>query len=274
MKSKIVLKLGGASLQNLGTLQELVGLIQKLRAKKFDVVLVHGGGPAINQELTRRGIEWQFINGQRQTTPEMMEVIESVLAGKINTMVVDVLKAANIPALSLSGASDHILQCVRSSEELLQVGSVEKVHVEVINEVLGRTDNPISVIAPIGFGRHGEKYNINADWAAVKIAIALKAEQLIFLTDQNGILDQNKQLIDLATPTLIHDLISRQVISGGMYTKAMTMLAALEAGIQKVRVLNAGFASQFADGISLGTLLVDESSQLTKGVGGCNSITK
>lgn len=274
MKSKIVLKLGGASLQNFGTLHELVGLIQKLRAKKFDVVLVHGGGPAINQELTRRGIEWQFINGQRQTTPEMMEVIESVLAGKINTMVVDVLKAANIPVVSLSGAAHHILQCVRSSEELLQVGSVEKVHVEVINEVLGRTENPVSVIAPIGFGSHGEKYNINADWAAAKIAIALKAEQLIFLTDQNGILDQKKQLIDLATPTLIHDLISRQVISGGMYTKAMTMLAALEAGIQKVRVLNAGFASQFAEGIRMGTLLVDESFQLTKGVGRCNSITK
>ncbi len=268
MKSKVVIKLGGASLQNFGTLQELVALIRKFRAKECDVVLVHGGGPAINQELTRRGIEWQFINGQRRTTLEMMEVINKVLAGDINKMLVSVLKTADIPAVSLSGAAQYILKCTRSSEELLQVGSIEKVYADVICEVLCREDSPVPVIAPIGFGSDGEKYNINADWAAVKIAIALKADQVIFLTDQNGILDQNKQLIAIATPALIHELISRQVIFGGMYTKAMTMLAGLEAGIQNVRVLNAGFASQLADGVNLGTLLVDETD-----VGGCNSYT-
>jgi len=259
MKQKVVIKLGGSSLQNFGVLQELVTLVAGYRHLKYDVVLVHGGGPAINQELTQRGIEWKFINGQRQTTHEMMAVIEDVLANKINSMVVNNLKAANIPALGLSGATANTLLCTQANAELMQVGKVEEVNVTEIEKCLRMKRSPTPVLAPIGIGAADEKYNINADWAAAKVAIALQADQLIFLTDQNGILDHDKQLVTHATPVQIDKMIEDGVISGGMYTKVMTMISALNAGVQKVRVLNASVASEILNplrGHEVGTLLI------------------
>jgi len=258
MKKTIVIKLGGSSLQNLGTLQELVALTLGYRKLNYKVVLVHGGGPAINQELTARGIEWKFINGQRQTTPQMMEVIEEVLTQKVNSMVVGNLLTAGIPAVGMSGANNKTLLCSQANSELMQVGKVEAVNTKAIEKCLGLKPMPTPVIAPIGIGAGGEKYNINADWAAAKIAIALNAEQLVFLTDQNGILDQDKELVAHATPVHIYKMIEEGVISGGMYTKVMTMMSALNAGIQKVRVLNANAASGILNphrGHEIGTLL-------------------
>lgn len=255
MKKKILIKLGGSSLQNPGTLQELVTLTRGYRENNYDVILVHGGGPAINQELTARGIQWQFINGQRQTTPEMMGVIEDVLASKINSMLVETLKDAGIAAVGLSGAQQKTLFCTQANAELMQVGQVEDVNPVLINASLLAAENPVPVIAPIGIGAQGEKYNINADWAAAKIAIALQAEKLIFLTDQNGILNQDKELVQEAVPPLLHQMIEEGVISGGMYTKVMTMMTALLSGIQQVRVLNANVASHLLTRENVGTLL-------------------
>lgn len=259
MRKKIVVKWGGSSLHNPGTLQELIALILGFRKMNTDVVLVHGGGPAINQELTRRGIEWKFIQGQRQTTPEMMAVIEEVLAGQINSLLVTSLQEAGIPAVGLSGAQENTLFCTQANEELQQVGKIEVVATALIKKSLRQKSSPVPVLAPIGIGARGEKYNINADWAAAKIAVALKAEQLIFLTDQNGILDQNREQVSQATPDLIEHMIQEGVISGGMYTKVLTMISALQAGVQKVRVLNANAASallQSRAGQDIGTLLV------------------
>jgi len=264
MRKKIVVKWGGSSLQNPGTVQELIALVLGFRKMNYDVVLVHGGGPAINQELTRRGIEWKFIQGQRQTTPEMMDVIEEVLAGKINSLLVTHLQEAGIPAVGLSGAQENTLFCTPASEELQQVGKIEVVATALVKKCLRLKSAPVPVLAPIGIGAQGEKYNINADWAAAKMAVALKAEQLIFLTDQNGILDQNREQVSQATPDLIEHMIQEGVISGGMYTKVMTMISALQAGVQKVRVLNANAASallQSRPGQDIGTLLVKNSQK-------------
>ena len=114
MKQKIVIKLGGSSLHMASTLSELADLIRGYRKRRYDVVLVHGGGPAINQELTNRGINWKFIDGQRQTTPEMIDVIDKVLGQDINGMLVSNLRKAHIPAIGLSGASDRILFCTQA----------------------------------------------------------------------------------------------------------------------------------------------------------------
>ena len=255
MKKIIVLKLGGSSLQNPGTQQELTSLVRGYRAQGFDVVVVHGGGPAINQELTARGIEWKFINGQRQTTLEMIDVIEDVLAVQINSHLVATLIAADIPAVGLSGAQGQTLLCSQASEELMQVGKIEAVNTALIETALTLDGAPTPVIAPLGVDAAGAKYNINADWAAAKIAMALKAEKLVFLTDQNGILDQNSQLVQHATPRLINKMISDGVISGGMYTKVMTMMTALTEGVGQVRVLNANVASQLLQNEQLGTVL-------------------
>jgi acetylglutamate kinase len=268
MKKRIVIKLGGSSLQNPGTQQELTALVRGYRDQGFDVIVVHGGGPAINQELTLRGIEWKFINGQRQTTPEMIGVIENVLAVQINSHLVTTLINAGIPAVGLSGAQEQMLLCSQASEELMQVGKIEAVQTALIEKslTLNLTLNvaPTPVIAPIGIDAAGAKYNINADWAAAKIAMALNAEKLVFLTDQNGILDQNSQLVHHATPRLINKMINDGVISGGMYTKVMTMMTALTAGVGQVRVLNANVASKLLADENMGTALADDQTLATK----------
>ena len=111
------------------------------------------------------------------------------------------------------------------------------------------------MIAPIGIDSSGEKYNVNADWAATHIAMALNAKKLIFLTDQNGILDQQKNLVTKATPQLIDQMIESGVISGGMFTKVKAMTTAIDAGIRQVRVLHASFASRLLASEAIGTLL-------------------
>lgn len=264
MMKRIVVKLGGSSLQNLGTLQELIALVSGLRKSGYEVIVVHGGGPAINAELLARGIQWKFINGQRQTTPEMMGVIDEVLAGKVNTMVVNALRSAELPAVGMSGAEERTLFCSQASTELMQVGKVEAVSTALIEKILAMENAPLPVIAPLGVGECQEKFNINADWAAAKIAVALKAEKLIFLTDQKGLLDEAGFLVRQISPSGIHQMIENGVISGGMYTKVMTMMMALDFGVQQVRVLNANEASLLLVDHGIGTLLVDEKNTVHK----------
>jgi acetylglutamate kinase len=264
MKRKIVIKLGGSSLQNLETIEQLSHAIRGFRKQGYEVVIVHGGGPAINQELTKRKIEWKFINGQRQTTPEMMIVIEEVLAGQVNSMLVWSLNDSFILSSGLSGASDDILLCKQANSELMQVGEVTNVDVTPIEEVLKRGETP--VIAPVGVGLDGTKFNINADWAAAKIAIALGAEKLIFLTDQNGILDQHKKLVRSATPRTIHKMIDDGVISGGMFTKVSAMMTALAQGVEQVQVLNASAASRLSSQPKTGTTLRESKPLIEKDV--------
>jgi len=255
MKNKIVIKLGGSSLDHPATLRELIALVQVYREQNSDVVLVHGGGPAINQALTAKGIAWKFIQGQRQTTPEMMGVIEEVLGKQINGSLVKSLTKAGVPAVGLSGANDSILFCVASDPELMRVGYVEQVDTRAILSVLDRSDSATAVIAPIGLGRDGDKMNVNADWAATQIAIALNASRLIFLTDQNGILDQNRRLLTTASPRKLEQMIESGVISGGMRTKVLAMIKALHSGVGQICVLHASSASRLTVFKKVGTLL-------------------
>ncbi len=257
MKQRIVIKLGGSSLQNPATLQELAALVRGYQKRRYSVVIVHGGGPAINAELTKQKIEWKFIDGQRQTTPEMMKVIDQVLAKDVNRALVSALKEAKISAVGVSGAEAKILFCKQAKKELMQVGEVQSVDVAAIELMLAQFGAKVPVVAPIGFGAKNEKYNVNADWAATQIAVALNAKKLIFLTDQNGILDQEKQLVPRANSQMIDKMIEDGVISGGMYTKVKAMMTALTAGIKQVRVLHASFASLALTADHIGTLLTN-----------------
>lgn len=254
--SIVVVKLGGSSLQNSDTLGKFAILIKELQEQGYKPIIIHGGGPAINQELTLRGITWQFINGQRQTTNEMISVIEDVLANRINSQLVTALNDSGINAVGMSGASQNMLFCTQANAELQQVGNIEKVNTESISTWLKLPTSQVPVIAPMGIGAVGEKYNINADWAAAKIAVALRAVKLIFLTDQNGILDQDKVLIPVAAPESIYQLIDSGIIHGGMYTKVMTMMMALKNGVEEVQVLNASQADSYGKK-TLGTRLLE-----------------
>lgn len=258
MIKRCLIKLGGASLSQQNTLTETIALIRALRQQGTQIILVHGGGPAINEELNKRGITWQFINGQRQTTPEMMDVIEEVLGNKVNSTIVGELRNSDIPAIPFSGAMENTLFCVQLNEELLQVGEVQRVNTEALESILAREFSPIPVVAPIGIGTSNEKYNINADWAATKLAAALKVDSLIFLTDQEGLLDENKNLIPRTSPSEVTKLINSGVIHGGMYTKVMTMIYGLTQGIRQVRVLKAAQASSLIKEENTGTCLVSD----------------
>ena len=238
MSKRVVLKLGGSSLQDPTTLRKVLETIRGYRKYDYSVVLVHGGGPIINDELTKRGISWTFINGQRKTTPEMMTVIEEVLVNRVNRQLVEDLNQARIPAVGFSGAEGETLFCEQANPELEMVGRVTQVNTLWIERLLAATGAVVPVIAPIGIGKNKERYNINADWAASKLASALKAEKLIFLTDQKGILGADGNLIATAGPQDLGQLVETKVVTGGMYTKVLTVMEALNSGVPQVRVMS------------------------------------
>lgn len=235
---RVLIKLGGAALVDDSVLDVVGAAVLSLRAQGMQVVLVHGGGPAINAELTRRGITWEFLHGQRVTTPEMMGVIESTLCGSVNRQLVRRLGAMGLPTLGFSGADRQTLKCVPVSKEHGLVGAVQIVNSDWIDDMINSPMAPVPVIAPIGVGEAGEAFNINADWAASYLATALDVDQLIFLTDQPGILDTQGKLIPSLKSDELQTLVDREVVKGGMLTKTLSILYALNEGVRSVRVMN------------------------------------
>ena len=232
----ILVKLGGAALQSAELVDSICEDLHHIRSVGVNVVLVHGGGPLINQELTARGIQWQFIDGQRVTTPEMMEVIEMVLCGLVNRRFVRALNKAGVRAVGMSGSDAGTLTCRQASAQLGQVGQINKVDTTIIHSIL---KDGIPVIAPIGVGSAGEAFNINADWAASMIAQALGIKKVLFLTDQDGILDRDSKLIQEIDAAELENLIDTGVVTGGMLAKTQTVLSALRNGVSDVHIANA-----------------------------------
>lgn len=237
--SRILIKLGGASLQQDSILKGIVDTVKQFRQFGYQVVIVHGGGPAINAELTRKGIQWSFKDGQRVTTPDMMDTIEMVLSGSMNSRIVRALNVAGVPALGLSGTDGGILTCSQASRDLGQVGQIQAVNTLFIDGLAQMKGSPVPVIAPLGVGANGETYNINADWAATRIAAALQVEQLLFFTDMPGILNGDQCLLREQSTSDLQDLIDQDIVTGGMLTKVRAIQFALANGIGSVRVLNA-----------------------------------
>lgn len=241
--STILIKLGGAALQDAQLVDAICEDLIRIRAVGVSVVLVHGGGPAINAELTRRGITWEFFEGQRITTPEMMEVIEMVLCGLVNRRIVRALNASGVKAVGFSGTDAGTLLCRPADERLKQVGIIDKVNTSLVQSVLNIHNDmgipAIPVIAPVGLGRDGKAYNINADWAASRIASALGVTKMIFLTDQDGILDKQGKLIPELDAAELEHLIESGVVNGGMLAKARTVVHALKNHVTDVHIVNA-----------------------------------
>lgn len=238
-QSRILIKLGGASLQQDSILSGIVESVKQFRQFGYQVIIVHGGGPAINAELTRKGIQWSFKDGQRVTTNEMMDTIEMVLSGSMNSRIVRALNVAGVPAMGVSGTDGGILHCTQASKELGQVGQIQSVNTLLIDGLAQIKGSPVPVIAPLGVGAGGETYNINADWAATRLAAALNVDQLLFFTDMPGILNGDQCLLREQTAEDLQDLIDKDIVTGGMLTKTRAIQYALVNGIQSVRVMNA-----------------------------------
>lgn len=239
----ILIKLGGAALQDPDLVTAICQDLTMIQSVGVSVVLVHGGGPSINQELTTRGIQWEFIDGQRVTTPDMMDVIEMVLCGSVNRRIVRGLNRSGVRAVGLSGTDGATLLCKKSNDQLQQVGTIDRVDATYIQSIIQTRNEQgqagIPVIAPIGMGKNGEAYNINADWAASRIAQAMQIKKVLFLTDQNGILDSEGKLIEELDAGELENLIEAGVVKGGMLAKAQTILHALKNGVTDLHIIHA-----------------------------------
>lgn len=238
----VLVKLGGASLQQNEIVTGIAADLQVLRSVGVSLVLVHGGGPLINAELSARGISWEFVDGQRVTTPEIMEVIESTLGGVVNRRLVRALNLAGIPAVGLSGIEASTLWCRPASARLGQVGDIQQVDASLLQSLLkaetkdGR--GAVPVVAPIGVGPDGVTFNINADWAASRIGQSLGIRKVLFLTDQPGILGADGKVIPELDASELQLLTESGGVTGGMLTKARTILEALRNGVEAVHVID------------------------------------
>jgi acetylglutamate kinase len=241
--TKIVVKLGGSVLQDDEVLRLLCEDLAAIRKVGVSIIAVHGGGPAINAELERRGIKWSFHEGQRVTSPEMMAVIEATLCGSVNRRVVRGLYAAGLKAVGLSGADAGTLVCKAADPRLGQVGLIERVNGALIDFTLAMQDElgarGIPVIAPVGVGRDGKAYNINADWVASRVASHYGVAKMVFLTDQDGILGPDGKLIPEIDAGELEQMIEDGSVRDGMLAKARTIQHALQNGVTDVHVINA-----------------------------------
>ena len=239
----IVIKLGGAALQDQGLVDSICEDLIRVRSVGVNVVAVHGGGTIISDELKRRNFPFEFIEGQRVTSPESMDVIESLLCGVVNRRVVRSLNAFGVRAVGLSGVDAGTLICSQADPRLGRVGRIERVNTALIESILNLKSylclSSIPVIAPVGIGRDGQTYNINADWAASRIAASLGVTKMLFLTDQDGILNKNGQLIPEVDAGELEDLIHNETVSGGMLAKTRTILHALKNRVTDIHILNA-----------------------------------
>ncbi|MBC7385570.1 MAG: acetylglutamate kinase [Cryobacterium sp.] len=240
--TRVLIKLGGAALEDQSLVTQLCEDLSLIRGAGVNVVLVHGGGPAINRELERRGIQWNFIDGLRVTTPEMMDTIEMVLCGQVNRRIVRGLNQSAVRAIGLSGTDAQTLFCRPMRKDLGLVGEITEVRPAAIEAILRTQDEgmgTIPVIAPVGIGENGEAFNINADWAAVRIAEALDIDKILFLTDQDGILGPDGRLVEELDAGDLESFIENGVVKGGMLAKANTVLHALKNGVNDVHIFNA-----------------------------------
>lgn len=241
--SQILIKLGGSILDDEALVKNLCEDLSLLRAAGIRIIIVHGGSKAISKTLKQYQIESRFHEGQRVTTPEMISLIEMVLCGHINPMLVRKLNTVGVAAVGLTGGDQKLLQCKRFSEELGEVGRVERVNHQLIERYLDtqKQNEPgiIPVIAPIGCDEHGNALNVNADWAASQIATAMNIHKLVYLTDQPGIYDADNQIIPEVDAAELNDLITRGVVKDGMLTKANTILQALNNGIDHIHIISA-----------------------------------
>ena len=236
----VVIKYGGNAMINEDLKQQVMEDICLLWLIGVKVVLIHGGGPEISQTMKRLGKEAVFLNGLRVTDKETVDIVQMVLAGKINKTLVNLLQIKGGHAVGLSGIDGGIIEAKMKDERLGFVGEITKIRTQPITDLLEK--NYIPVISTVASDRQGNTYNINGDTAAAYIAGALNAKRLIMMTDIDGILrdkDDPSTLIHKLTVSEAKGLYDEGVISGGMIPKVDCCIEAIEKGVSTV-VINDG----------------------------------
>ena len=248
----IVIKYGGSAMVDKTARKQFIKDVVLMKYIGINPVIVHGGGPEINEMLKKVGKESKFIAGNRVTDEETVEIVEMVLSGKVNKGIVADINKYGGKAIGISGKDDNMIlvrqkyieEKSENSEEIKKidigfVGEIENINTEII-KVLEKSDY-IPVISSIGTDKNGQTYNINADYVAGEIAGKLNADRMIFLTDVDGILldyHDKQTLVDEIDVYHVNKLIEKGVISGGMLPKVNTCLKAIEKGVENVIILN------------------------------------
>jgi acetylglutamate kinase len=242
----IVVKYGGNAMTDDHLKQCFARDVVLLKLVGFNVVVVHGGGPQIENLLARVGKKGEFIQGMRVTDAETMEVVEMVLGGQVNKEIVNLINQHGGKAVGLTGkdgsfirAKKLLLEDKDNPGDLIDVGQVGDI-TQIDPSLIGLLDSGafIPVIAPIGVGKDGETYNINADVVAGKIAEVLKAEKLVLLTNTPGVLDKAGNLLTGITPLEIDEMVADGTLSGGMLPKIGSALDAARNGVKSVHIID------------------------------------
>ena len=237
----VVVKYGGNAMLNEELKQAVMEDIVLLNTIGIKVVLVHGGGPEINHMLERVGKESKFVDGLRYTDAETMEIVQMVLTGKLNKDIVGILLHKGGKAIGLSGVDSGLLRAKKTDKDLGFVGDVTEVNPDILTTLLDQ--NFIPVVSTVALGEDGDqaRYNINADTAAAKIAVALKAEKFVQLTNVPGILrniEDPTTLIKRIERTAIGSLKATGVIAGGMIPKIECCETALNGGVPRTHIID------------------------------------
>ena len=235
--SVVVVKFGGNAMGDDDAMAEFARDIVLMRQVGVKVVVVHGGGPMINEMLGKLGIESTFVRGKRVTDKATVQVVEMVLSGLVNKRIVQAIMDAGGRAVGISGKDDDLMVCVADDPELGFVGRPVEMNVQVLRDLYGA--GIIPVVAPVATGMaDNETFNVNGDTAAGAIAGALKADRLLLLTDVSGVKNQAGEVMTQMTPDQVRAMIADGSIAGGMIPKTETALAALEAGVRAVVILD------------------------------------
>jgi len=237
----VVVKYGGNAMLNEELKQAVMEDIVLLNTIGIKVVLVHGGGPEINKMLDKVGKESKFVDGLRYTDAETMEIVQMVLTGKLNKDIVGILLQKGGKAVGLSGVDSGLLRAKKTDKDLGFVGEVTEVNPDILSSLLDKGFIP--VVSTVALGEQGDNanYNINADTAAAKIAVALKAEKFVQLTNVPGILrniDDPSTLIKRIERTAIGSLKATGIIAGGMIPKIDCCETALEGGVPRTHIID------------------------------------
>jgi len=243
---KIVIKFGGSIMDSEKAMKAVLQDIVFMKYVGWLPLIIHGGGKAITQAMSRRGTKPRFINGLRVTDLETMEIVENVLAHKINSQIVNLLNIMDGDAVGISGLEDGLIRVDRivrddngQPVDLGFVGQVRYINAKVLNRLIAK--GKIPVIAPLGLGDDGQSYNINADLVAGEIASSIGARKLVYLTDTPGIMrlpEDDTSIISTLNRKEAEKLIAAGVIAGGMIPKVNSCLEALNFGVNKGHIID------------------------------------
>lgn len=238
----VVIKYGGSAMTNEKIQETIIQDITLMKLVGIKPIIVHGGGPEINNMLQLLGKEPQFINGLRVTDKETIDIVEMVLTGKINKNIVSKFQAQNIKSVGISGKDGMLTTATKKivdNIDLGYVGEIEKINPQILYSLI--ENDFIPVISPIGCDNNGNTYNINADYVAIAIAESVNAEKLIFLTDVEGVLkdfNDKTSVISILTTDIIPSLINNKIIYGGMIPKVEACIKAINNGVKSVHIID------------------------------------